>query len=325
LKLQLRHQPDHNITLRPGLVTIGSDPANGLVIRADGVSDFHAEFSTEGDRVFIVDLLSSAGTYVNEHKIGARQELQPWDVIRLGSAELELNHPAVAKPILWWLEISHPDGSSRRVDLTEVATIGRDPACEIALDSDLLSRRHAEIRTVRDYLEVTDLGSVNGTFINGHAVTRTLAYANDELTIDPYRLLIIGPDRRADVGDRTLIRSEPDAVEDVDQTELIEPDTVAAYLIEESSLLADGIVALKTPFSIGRIAGNDLVVDDRSVSKQHARIQQENGDWIIEDCGSSNGVRLNGTPVTKARLQFDDEIRLGRATFRLKSGQPDVV
>jgi pSer/pThr/pTyr-binding forkhead associated (FHA) protein len=321
LKLQLRHQPDHYVTLRTGLVSIGSDPSNQLVVRAEGVSDFHAEISVEGDRIFIADLLSSQGTYVNGQKVGTRAELAAWDVVRLGAAELELNDPAVARPTLWALEIIHPDGHRERMDLNEVTTIGRDAGCGITLASDLLSRRHAEVRPVRDYLEITDLGSANGTFLNGRRITSTLAYVNDELQIDPYRFLVRGPDGAGDAGDRTIIKSTAFADEE-DATELIDTNAATAYLEEQSSLLSNGQIPLKNPLSIGRLPTNDLVIDDRSVSKQHARVGFENGQWVIEDCNSSNGIKLNGAPVQRAILNPNDEIQFGRATFRLKSGTP---
>lgn len=59
-----------------------------------------------------------------------------------------------------------PDG--QRVAITEeVLTIGRLSECEIALDDANVSRRHAQLRRDGELLYLIDLGSTNGTFVNG--------------------------------------------------------------------------------------------------------------------------------------------------------------
>ncbi|MCO5164988.1 MAG: FHA domain-containing protein [Planctomycetes bacterium] len=52
----------------------------------------------------------------------------------------------------------------------DVVTIGRDPGCALVLDSMLVSRRHAEVRRNDAFLAVVDLGTANGTFLNGKRV-----------------------------------------------------------------------------------------------------------------------------------------------------------
>jgi pSer/pThr/pTyr-binding forkhead associated (FHA) protein len=338
LKLQLKHQPDQYVALRTGLVTLGRDETNGLVVDSEDVSDFHAEVIVEDDRVVISDLLSSAGTFVNDKRIGGRCTLQPWDVIRLGSIELELNDPSVTKPSVWALEVTHPTGRVDRFELASITSIGRDPGCDISLDSELLSRRHAEIRIARGYLEVTDLGSVNGTLLNGRPVEHAPVYARDQLTIDPYVFLIIGPaadsiSRDSHESDRTMIKYSDDVEnhsletatvpEQIDETELLTIDAMTAYVVEESSLLSEPVVTLeKKSIAFGRLPDVDVTLADRSVSKLHARLRFHNGTWFIEDCNSRNGIKVNGADTSRAELQDGDLVKLGRATFRFHTGRP---
>jgi serine/threonine protein kinase len=49
--------------------------------------------------------------------------------------------------------------------------IGREPGCEVRLDVDLVSRRHAQLTVNFDHVLIQDLGSSNGTFVNGQPVT----------------------------------------------------------------------------------------------------------------------------------------------------------
>jgi hypothetical protein len=57
--------------------------------------------------------------------------------------------------------------------LTEGTTlfIGRDATCDICIDDDLASRRHAQVTVREEFVEITDLGSRNGVFVNGAAIT----------------------------------------------------------------------------------------------------------------------------------------------------------
>jgi FHA domain-containing protein len=72
--------------------------------------------------------------------------------------------------------VIHGDGSRREVAIDrEVFTIGRLPECEITIEDRGVSRRHAQIRTKEGESTLTDLGSTNGTQLNGQQVqSRTL-------------------------------------------------------------------------------------------------------------------------------------------------------
>lgn len=50
--------------------------------------------------------------------------------------------------------------------------------------------------------------------------------------------------------------------------------------------------------SVGRAAGNDLILEDDNVSSRHARILQKDGKFIIVDTDSTNGVYVNDRKLT---------------------------
>jgi Protein of unknown function (DUF3662)/FHA domain len=69
----------------------------------------------------------------------------------------------------WTAALVLPDG--RRVPLTgETATIGRLPECSIPLSDPQSSRQHAQVRHDPDGFRIVDLGSTNGTTVNGTLV-----------------------------------------------------------------------------------------------------------------------------------------------------------
>lgn len=69
---------------------------------------------------------------------------------------------------------------------------------------------------------------------------------------------------------------------------------------------------LDTPFTIGREISNGVALNDESVSRYHAKIQEDNGRVILTDLGSTNGTRINGHPVQLKVLKPGDQIHIGR-------------
>ena len=69
------------------------------------------------------------------------------------------------------------------------------------------------------------------------------------------------------------------------------------------------------PITIGKLKNEaDLVLDDKSISRIHAKITEEKGCLYLEDCNSTNGTYLNGMPLDvndHIMLEHGDEIKLG--------------
>ena len=63
--------------------------------------------------------------------------------------------------------------------------------------------------------------------------------------------------------------------------------------------------------TIGRGEANVLVIPDIAVSRQHSRIEKQDGRWVVLDQGSGNGTRVNGKPVERYPLRHGDEIEMG--------------
>ena len=72
-------------------------------------------------------------------------------------------------------------------------TIGRAADCDLSIPGEEISRKHARIKVMTEGVEVEDLGSSNGTFINGKRVTREVAHGGDELRFDTVRFMLVAP------------------------------------------------------------------------------------------------------------------------------------
>jgi serine phosphatase RsbU (regulator of sigma subunit)/pSer/pThr/pTyr-binding forkhead associated (FHA) protein len=65
------------------------------------------------------------------------------------------------------------------------------------------------------------------------------------------------------------------------------------------------------PFRIGRQPESDLIIRDSRASRTHARILFEQGEYVIEDCGSRHGTSVNGQRITRQPLHNSDRIEFG--------------
>jgi hypothetical protein len=73
----------------------------------------------------------------------------------------------------------------------ERTLIGRSPDCDIFLDDVTVSRRHAEIVVGETGVQIRDLGSLNGTFVNRRRIDESPLEDDDEVQIGKYRLTFL--------------------------------------------------------------------------------------------------------------------------------------
>ena len=128
--------------------------------------------------------------------------------------------------------LSIDDGRlQREVMLVGTTLVGRDPECEISHADPRLSRRHAEFRVTPDGVRLRDLGSRNGTHVNGHIVDEVILVSGDvvhiaHLTIrfnDADTTVHMGRGSRA-VGRGAIAVAQP--LED-DRTRVVSPSGVS--------------------------------------------------------------------------------------------------
>jgi hypothetical protein len=97
------------------------------------------------------------------------------------------------------------------------------------------------------------------------------------------------------------------------KTHLFRPaDILARSGIESDSLqqalylLAKAEGGSNNNFTVGRVAGNDLVMPDFAVSERHAVIHATGNAYYIADLGSTNGTRVNGASIGMQRVALND-------------------
>lgn len=80
---------------------------------------------------------------------------------------------------------------------------------------------------------------------------------------------------------------------------------------------------LPTPVTLGREEDNHIRLNDERVSRFHAKVQEDDGCFILTDLESTNGTRVNGHPVKMRVLKLGDQIHIGRCL--LLFGSPEQI
>ena len=99
---------------------------------------------------------------------------------------------------------------------------------------------------------------------------------------------------------------------------------IYSLIITEGEKKGEVYSILNSPFKIGRMSDNDIVFEDKRVSRYHAEIRIKNGAYIIRDLGSHNGILVNNIKVSSANLQPGDKVTIGINTLLLDYEKEDI-
>lgn len=146
------------------LIKVGREELNDIIITDERVSAQHLEIfvDVEGN-VYLTDLNSELGTFVNGQRISDAVELQSGDEVRISNA-FALN---------WEQLIAQAKRNS--------FAIGSEVGNDLVLTEEDVDPRHVQIfKDFKGNIFVNDLKSINGTFINGHRIQGVALIQNDD-------------------------------------------------------------------------------------------------------------------------------------------------
>jgi len=90
-------------------------------------------------------------------------------------------------------------------------------------------------------------------------------------------------------------------------------------VVTEGSLRGTTLSLGQAPVLIGRAPESTLVLDDDYASARHARIFPQDGEWLVEDLGSTNGTFIGSTRLEQpTRLEAGVPVRVGRTVLELR-------
>ena len=98
------------------------------------------------------------------------------------------------------------------------------------------------------------------------------------------------------------------------------PARLCVHLPNEPALIR--VLDDRAQLTLGRSSECDLVLEHNSVSRRHASLSHEGGEWLVRDLGSKNGVRIGGTRVSEGRLRSGQWFSVGDAFCQFDEVMP---
>ncbi len=93
----------------------------------------------------------------------------------------------------------------------------------------------------------------------------------------------------------------------------------SVLVVTQGALTGTTVRLGETPVTLGRAQDSTIVLDDDYVSSRHARFFPREGQWLVEDMGSTNGTYLDRTKVTSPMpVKIGVPIRIGKTVVELR-------
>lgn len=87
------------------------------------------------------------------------------------------------------------------------------------------------------------------------------------------------------------------------------------YLVFQTGSHQQTVYPLLETTTIGRDSGNLIPLPDPTASRYHAKVHYQEGSWVVEDLGSTNGITFSGKRVEKISLSPGDTFQIGKTSF----------
>jgi pSer/pThr/pTyr-binding forkhead associated (FHA) protein len=211
---------------------------------------------------------------------------------------------------------------------------------DLIIDDPMVSGRHVQIVFQDDNWHLQDLGSTNGTMVDGRLVRDTVLRPGSEISLGSTRMvLFVSTDRDGDSEKRTVNSKQLEIAWLLDE-ELVElsaessGERMAADVVGQDLRLPPGVNAVlevvagtdlgkvfrftRGNVSIGRRIG-EVPLTDVEVSRRHAVIEVFGRQMIfLRDLGSTNGTYHNGRKVSLAQLEPGDTVGVGKTVLKLQ-------
>lgn len=173
-------------------------------------------------------------------------------------------------------------------------TLGSDVRNTLRLDGVGIAPFHAEVRQESGFYYLTDLGSHDGTFVNGEKVgARYQLRSGDRLRLGALELELVDPARA---------RTKPAGPQ--------------RWLLQVVQGEHEGrLYHVTGSMTFGRSVKCELCFSDPELSRRHAEFFLKDDVLEVKDLASSNGVQVNRQKVSTAVLQPGDQVQLGSVTL----------
>lgn len=172
-------------------------------------------------------------------------------------------------------------------------SLGRSPEADHQLPSKAASRIHAQVFSRDDAWYVEDLGSSNGTIVNGIKI-------DGPVVLNPGDVVVLADIKLKYEGQGPRPKGPPDHL-------------IARLVYTATPGGAAREYLIRDKVTIGRKPDNTIQVDIKAVSSHHCEVTRRDGAYLLRDLESSNGTFVGETPVREHTLRNGDVLVVGKA------------
>jgi len=211
------------------------------------------------------------------------------------------------------------DGTEEFPVTQAIVNVGRAADNDLSLPYATVSLHHARILADAFGCGVMDLGSSNGTRLNGVEIPIKVAQTlreGDLVEIGPFQLRFRASQARAgapaEARPSAPATAAAAAQPGAGRTVVLPPDLPARLIVSTPEWTRE-LPLKKDSVTLGRDPDNDIVIDVDAVSRHHAVMQRRGPAYLITDLGSTNGINVAGELVKEKLLAPGDYVCIGHS------------
>lgn len=201
------------VLLAQGVNSIGSRSDASVVLDQTEVLAAHCEIIINSSGASLVPI-DGAEVRINDRPVREMMALRNGDLLRIGTVTARVMALQAASGVAASNDDTDTDATRIRPAMPKLVlrgvtapvfgkvfplgvpqVLGRAPECDVPIDSSEISRQHVRLVPGDGRVEVEDLGSANGTFIDGVRVKTGELLPGQELRLDSVRFLLVAPGR----------------------------------------------------------------------------------------------------------------------------------
>lgn len=211
MRLSFPNGEHAEVVVDQGQVRLGAAADNDVVIAGAGLADHHACLVIDSQRGLMLRLFAAA--HVNARPVQRLALLRLGDVVSLGQLQVLIKPDRdsdVRREVPGEAPAAHDmagQSAAARVVLRGVAgplfgrsfplttplTLGRGADADVRLDDPALAERHARLEHHNDRVVLRDLGSAEGSVVNGVSVRDAILHPGDQIAVEHHRFVLEAP------------------------------------------------------------------------------------------------------------------------------------
>lgn len=207
----------------------------------------------------------------------------------------------------------------------DALTIGRGSGNDITIDNPAISSKHARILREKDFIVLEDLGSTNGTFVNGEKVKKAVINSADNITVGKHQLKLSWEEGTGDF-DAGNGSGSADVIDALDKTMVFTKGpgkggagkaAIGGFAIMEAGVAKERIAMTDRVTTIGKSSDALIKLKGLLAPKVAALVNRSDRGYVLTSSDTKKPAIINGKKIDKPYiLKNGDVVEIAGLTLR---------